>query len=127
MITTKLSLLAIIASSTVASASGDAWASWKQLSHTRCPSHHVEWMNNDAYMFLVEGFDATLERAQKRNVDRIANTERECVNTWGGLRCEATRHIIAYERLGLMSRFVGYGCRHIKCEESSICSRAPDS
>jgi hypothetical protein len=120
-------LIAAIATSTFTAAAGDPWDDWERLSRARCPSHHLNWIPNDSYLFLVENFDATLSRAQLRNVERIAGAERQCAEAWGGLRCQATRNFVAYKKLGLMPRFVGYACRRIQCEETAICSRVPSS
>jgi hypothetical protein len=76
-------------------------------------------------MFLVEDFDATLNKFALRNVARVADVPRQCAEVWGGLRCEASRNFIAYEKLGLMPRFASYACRRIRCEEAAVCSRAP--
>ena len=111
--------------SSLASAAGNPWQAWERLSRTRCPSHHVNWMANNSYQFLVENFDATLSAPMKGKVDRLADTDRRCANVWGGLRCEANRNFVAYEKLGLMTRFADYACLRIKCEEAAICSRAP--
>ena len=31
----------------------------------------------------------------------------------------------AYDRLGLMGRFINYTCKTVKCEDAAICSRMP--
>ena len=116
-----------IATSTFAAATPDAWDEWVRLSHARCPSHHVDWMPNDSYLFLVENFDGTLSKGQLRDVERIANTDRKCAGVWGGLGCNPARHMLAYQKLHLMGRFVRYGCLRIRCQETAMCSRAPTS
>jgi len=112
--------------STTASSHESAWTQWERLSRERCPSHHVELICGDCYLFLVEDFDATLSVSQQRDVRRIADVKRICAEEWGGFGCEANRSFIAYEKLGLMPRFVRYSCRRIQCEEAAICSRVPN-
>ena len=124
----KLALVATaIGTLPVAAANADSWADWKRLSRERCPSHHVEWICGDCSLFLVEDFNATLSRPQQRSVERIADVRRGCAGEWGGFGCEASRRTTAYQKLGLMPRFVRYACRRIKCEEAAICSRVPNS
>jgi hypothetical protein len=31
----------------------------------------------------------------------------------------------AYQHLGLLTRFVRYGCREVRCEEVALCSKFP--
>jgi hypothetical protein len=121
----KLAVLVIMAPALLAASTDQAWRDWERLSREQCPSHHVEWICGDCYLFLVEGFDATLSKAQQRNVRRIADISRSCASEWGGFRCEAARSFLAYKKLGLMPQFVRYRCRIIKCEEAAVCSRAP--
>jgi hypothetical protein len=118
-------LSAVVASSVLAASTDQAWRDWQRLSHGQCPTHHVEWVCGDCYLFLVEGFDATLTSAQQRNARRVADIARSCAKEQFGFGCEAGRSFLAYEELGLMPRFVHYGCRVIKCEEAAVCSRAP--
>lgn len=115
------------ASCALATAADDSWNRWERLSRERCPSHHVELICGDCYLFLVEDFDATLSKGQQSEVARIADTERKCAGEWGGFSCEASRSFLAYDRLGLMPRFVRYGCLRIKCQEAAICTRVPNS
>jgi len=73
----------------------------------------------------VESFDATLTKAEFKKVQRIADIQRKCSDEQFGFYCEAARSFLAYKSLGLMPRFVLYGCRTIKCEEAASCSRLP--
>jgi len=98
---------------------------WYRMTGRRCPSHHVEWICGDCQLSLVEAFDDTLSRAQKRNVAKIADINHACADESAGFSCEMAQSIHAYEKLGLMSRFVDYGCRHIRCEEAASCSKLP--
>jgi len=113
--------------STAAWSAESSWNRWERLSRESCPSHHVELICGDCYLFLVEDFDATLSASQRRDVIRIAEVKRRCADEWGGFGCEANRSFIAYDKLGLMHKFVRYGCRRIKCEDAAICSRVPNS
>ena len=124
----KLAMIAVAAaSSALATPTDESWSRWERLSRERCPSHHVELICGDCYLFLVEDFDATLSKAQQRDVARIADIKRKCADEWGGFGCEAARSFLAYDKLGLMPRFVRYGCLRIKCEEAAICSRVPNA
>lgn len=122
----KLSIVGLLVGPSVLSAStGDAWKDWTQQSQARCPSHHVELICGDCYLSLVESFDATLTQAQRKRVQRIADIQSKCSDEQWGFYCEAARSFLAYKRLGLMPRFVRYGCQVVKCEEAASCSRLP--
>jgi hypothetical protein len=118
-------LVAVILLAASPSVAADAWSEWGRLSHLECPTHHVELICGDCYLNLIEGFDATLTRSQQRRVAQVAAIRRDCADEVMGFNCEATRTFTAYRRLGLMRRFVRYGCETIKCEEAAICSRLP--
>ena len=106
-------------------ADASTWTEWERLCHEACPSHHVDWICGDCYLFLVENFDTTLSRNERLRVQRIADTRRRCADEVAGFSCEFSRSLAAYGRLNLLPRFVRYGCKSIRCEEAAICSRVP--
>jgi len=103
----------------------DAWRDWFHQSRRLCPSHHVDWICNDCYLNLTEGFDRTLTVGQVRRVERIADVDHRCANVEGGFGCITSSEFYAYDRLGLMPRFVRFSCKAVKCEELVDCSRLP--
>jgi hypothetical protein len=122
----KRAFVVVLAAPWLLGASTDsAWLEWERLSNERCPTHHVNWVCGSCYLNLIEGFDATLTRSQKRNVDRIADLKRNCAHEEMGFSCEAGYSFDAYKKLGLIPRFVHYGCRTVKCEFAASCSRLP--
>jgi hypothetical protein len=73
----------------------------------------------------VEAFDETLGPVTSRHVAQIADAGHQCANEEAGFGCEFSTRLVAYRRLGLMPRFVRFGCKVVKCEEAGICSRMP--
>jgi hypothetical protein len=122
----RLALLvgAMVAIASVADAR-DTWLEWKHLSAIRCPSHHVDWMCGDCQLSVIEAFDATLNDRQRRQVAQVADIKTRCTQEVMGFGCEFASNLDAYAKLGLMKRFVRFGCSAVKCEEAALCSRMP--
>jgi hypothetical protein len=115
-------LIAALGSSQAAAA--DAWRLWHRELKLWCPSHHVDWICEDCYIDLIEDFNRTLPKRLHRKVTAIADTSHPCANEVAGFSCEMTAHLIAVDRLGLMTRFARFGCRRYRCSEGSVCTRA---
>jgi hypothetical protein len=115
---------AVIAIASAADAR-DTWREWQHLSEVRCPSHHVDWMCGDCQLNVIEAFDATLSDQQRRKVALVADIKTRCAKETMGFGCEFVSSLDAYNKLGLMKRFVQFGCAAVKCEEAALCSHMP--
>lgn len=102
-----------------------AWERWYRDLRTACPAHHVDWMYEAAFPYLYGGFNRTLTPSERRRVQHVADVERQCADESVGHSCELGRHLEAYRALGLAESFVRYTCRHVRCEDGALCSRAP--
>jgi hypothetical protein len=81
-------------------------------------------MCGDCKLSVVEAFGASLNERQRQQVAHVAGFRR-CADEGAGLGCEFTASLDAYKKLGLMHRFVRFGCAAVKCEEAAVCSRMP--
>ena len=118
-------LVAALTVSATAADAQDIWRDWTRLTSVQCPSHHVDWMCGDCQLSVIEAFDQTLSERDQRQVVRVADLKRKCENEQMGFTCEFVESLEAYKKLGLMNRFVNFGCRAVKCEEAALCSRMP--
>ncbi len=124
--TTLLSWMLSVMMISSSIAGQDAWRDWQSLLHQACPGHHVDWVCDGCGLQLVEAFEDTLSERVQRQIARIADIDHACAQEQIGFYCDRARHLVAFERLGLMHRFVVFGCKTVKCEEAAICSRLPD-
>jgi len=120
-----LMTLAIAAS--MSSAAENVSDDWHKALQIRCPSQHVDWACDGCYEELVTPFEETLSKPMRRNIERAEDIRRRCAGEWGGFGCEWQRTLSAYRKLGLMTKFAAYGCRHYSCAELSVCSRHENS
>ncbi len=90
----------------------------------RCPSRHFEWMGDGLYDEIIGRFEMTLPRAEQSRIDRIADYSHRCKSEIAGFGCEMAVHVDAMRRLGLLDRFVAYGCAHYICTDVAYCDRA---
>ena len=97
------------------------WQDWEMQSRLRCPAHHVERLCDECDLDLTEGFEATLSKKLQRRITRIADTGNVCKDEVAGFSCEVGASMTAYEKLGLMPDFIAFGCRHVTCDEESMC------
>ncbi|HUO12725.1 MAG TPA: hypothetical protein VMU37_08215 [Caulobacteraceae bacterium] len=102
-----------------------AWEAWDHKLASICPKRHVDWLYIDAYPDLYGAFNATLSENERRRVDLVASTTRNCATETMGFSCELANHLRAYQRLGLLDAFTAFSCRKVRCEEAALCSRAP--
>ena len=119
-----LVFLAVAASFASTSAiAADEWRLWQRELRLWCPTNHVDWICEDCYIDLIDDFDRTLPKRLRRNVTKIADTSHPCASEVAGFSCEMTAHLIAMNRLGLMTRFARFGCQRYRCSEGSVCTR----
>jgi hypothetical protein len=95
---------------------GVYWDLWEREANRQCPSHHLKWvgMSDDA-ADMVGGFDGILTRPMSLRVEKIADYARLCPREWNGgfgFTCYLAVHARAYQRLGLLHRFVAFSCKH---------------
>ena len=103
---------------------GDYWSVWMRATHRQCPANHLEWVGmSDEALDLVGGFNATLTRAQQKQVAVLVDDR--CRAEWGGFTCELAATADAYHQLGLLKRFARFGCESYDCYgNDSICRPA---
>lgn len=102
----------------------DSWNVWMRKLKARCASHHVEWISDGDYIELPYNFVKTLPESTRRRVDSIADavSARRCAKEIAGFSCEMSASLDAYNKLGLMNRFVEFGCRHVRCQDIALCT-----
>ncbi len=98
-------------------------ASWEKAVAEQCPSHHLERMCDGCYDDFLDGFERTLPKATQSRILKIADYSRRCREEVGGLSCEMSVHVDAMKRLGLLKRFVAYGCAEYTCPDPAHCDR----
>ena len=106
-------------------AEGKGWRSWEHDLKQVCPSHHVAWVEDGLYEDLVNAFEGTLSEKANSDIERVADFEHKCAGVASQSVCLAVVHMDAYQHLGLLTRFVRYGCREVRCEEVALCSKFP--
>lgn len=102
-----------------------AWRLYDAKLASACPAHHVAWLCGDCAIELVEAFGATLPAPLAHRVVAVADTRHACAAEAIGVGCAVGRSLLAYRDLGLLDRFVAYGCRTVRCEEAALCRRYP--
>jgi hypothetical protein len=100
---------------------------WEAAVKTRCPTHHLEWICDGCWDDFLADFEQTLSNTTQGRISKIADYSRRCAKEEVGFSCEMSVHVDAMNRLGLLKRFVAYGCAHYSCEEAAICTRSPPS
>lgn len=114
--------LALLVIPSVASAQFAAsQRAWESQMERLCPSHHVEWIPGGSYDDVIAAYDAKLSPHQQRAARRIADYSHRCSHETAGLSCEWAAYIDAYWKMGRLSSFAAWTCRHVKCEETAIC------
>ncbi len=103
----------------------DTWKDWQALLQKSCPTRHVDWTCDGCWTQLTGAFEDTLAAADQRKISRVRDV-RACEQETIGFSCEMGASLDAYKRVGLLRRFVTFGCRAVKCEEVALCSRFPD-
>ena len=105
-----------------ASAAPTTWDLWEQKTRMACSTRHVEWIGNSTYDELLEAFEKTLPFAQTKRISRMADLNKRCASEIAGRSCEMNASLQVFRRLGLLDRFVKFGCRNVKCEDVALCS-----
>jgi hypothetical protein len=94
---------------------------WQRQVERLCPSHHVEWIADGSYDDVIAAYDDRLTPRLQREARRIADYSHRCSHETVGFSCEWAAYIDAYWKLGLLSDFAVWTCRHVKCEEAALC------
>jgi hypothetical protein len=102
-----------------------AWTRWQVALQQACPGRHVDWACDTCWTQLTGAFEDTLGAYDRQKISRIVDF-RDCEQEKAGFSCEMDASLRAYERVGLLRRFVAFGCQAVKCEEPALCSRFPD-
>ncbi len=116
--------LLVLGLSFTASKAADT-SDWESAVNARCPTHHLEWTCAGCWDDFLADFEHTLPKSTQSRIIAIAAYSRRCAKEVAGFSCEMSVHVDAMHRLGLLKRFVSYGCAHYSCEEAAICTRAP--
>ena len=85
-----------------------AMAPYLAALHRQCPGRDLEDLSLGDLNLIMEGFDERLASAQKQSVARQVRLE--CRHSIAGLGCANTGALLAYERLGVLPRFVSQVC-----------------
>lgn len=96
-----------------------AWNAWERGLRHQCPSRHVPWVGDGGYDELLDEFDTSLSRSDFKKLE--AEEDFSPCREVNGFSCEMMVALDAYQRLGLMKRFVDFGCRHVRCEDIAVC------
>jgi hypothetical protein len=118
-----ISLFLLGLSSTVSQAAN--MSDWERAVTARCPTHHLKWTCDGCWDDFLADFEQTLPQATQGDILKIADYSRRCAKEVAGFSCEMSVHVDAMHRLGLLRRFVTWGCQHYSCEEAAICTRTP--
>jgi hypothetical protein len=108
------------AGSAIAGPTGD-WQAWQSELHRQCPANHVDWIYGDGYDELAGGFVRTLPLQTRKKMDAIADYQHRCASETMGFSCELAVNLDAFRRLGLLKKFVAFGCNHYRCSEPALC------
>jgi hypothetical protein len=115
-------LAVALAAPLAASGATNVWHVWEHKILKACPTHHVDWIGNGTYDELLEAFEQTLPAAKVKQISVMADLNKRCAGEIAGRSCEMHASLQVYQRLGLMDRFVAFGCRNVKCEDVALCS-----
>jgi hypothetical protein len=114
--------LALVLMPSVATAQVAAsWRAWESQLRHRCPGRHVDWIPDGSYDDVIASYQATLSPRLQREARRIAAYSDRCAQETAGFSCEWAAYIHAYWRLGRLPEFAAWTCRHVRCEDVTIC------
>lgn len=116
-----LFVLACVLAGPALASQATVWQSWEMQSRLRCPDRHVEWICDGCYDEVLDKFEATLSKAMRQRVSRVAGLPEACKAEVAGFSCEMGASLDAYDKLGLMPRFIEFGCSHVRCQEAALC------
>ncbi|SFI73528.1 hypothetical protein SAMN02799626_00470 [Caulobacter sp. UNC279MFTsu5.1] len=100
-------------------------STWEAAVSANCPTRHLEWTCDGCWDDFLADFESTLPESTQSRIIELADYRRKCPNEVAGFSCEMSAHVDAMSKLGLLERFVVYGCAHYSCEEAAICTRSP--
>ena len=118
----RLVVLALVAATP---AQASVLENWTEKLHARCPNAHADWIADSARPGLIAAFGQSLTANENARIDQIANPALRCRSETLGFACEMSAYLEAYEKTGLLDRFVTFDCRTVKCEDLALCSRTP--
>ncbi len=116
----------VVAVSAVEARAADV-SSWERSVADQCPTHHLERMCDGCYDDFLDGFERTLPKAAQSKIRKIADYAHRCRQEVAGFSCEMTVHLDAMRRLGLLGRFVAYGCAGYTCPYAGHCVRVKET
>lgn len=116
----QISAITLAMSGVAASATVDVWSRYNAMTHARCPSRHLEEFP-DVYEDLLTGFVGTLPLQTQNRVAANFKYTGACLGETFGESCEMYTYMVAFDRLGLLSRFADYSCRHWTCDYAAYC------
>jgi hypothetical protein len=120
-----LTFLLVVCATRAFADTSDGWAVWSRNLKQMCPGRRVEWVEDGGYLDLLYAFEATLPEKMRDLVRRTGDINSRCSDEKIGFSCEMSVSLETYKRLGLMRRFVAFGCREVRCEEPALCSKFP--
>ncbi len=94
---------------------------WDAAVARQCPSRHFERMGDGLYDEIIGKFEKKLSKQEQSRIKKIADYPRRCRAEIAGFSCELAVHVDAMRRLGLLDRFVAYGCSHYTCPDVAYC------
>ena len=108
-----------------ANSAPNPWIGWERELSRNCPGRHVEMMGDGGYDEFLGAFYKTLTPTERRRMDAAADVRKACASETMGFECEMSRNLYAAQKLGLLHKFVMFGCHAVKCEEGALCSQFP--
>ena len=120
-----LSIAFAVTCLTPAASWGADMSVWENAVARQCPTHHLEHICDGCFDSFLDDFERTLPKATQGRIRHIADYAHRCTQEVAGFSCEMSVHVDAMYKLGLLKRFVAYGCAHYRCEEAAMCTRTP--
>jgi hypothetical protein len=120
-------VLSLLLASIPGEAKEDAWSAWQRELNRACPDNHVDWICDGCIDEFLADFTKTLSSDTQRKIAKIADYSHRCARETAGFYCEMSADLNAFRRLGLLRKFVDYGCRHYKCYEPALCTELDTS
>ena len=88
----------------------------------QCPGRDLQDLSLGEFNRIMEGFDDHLTKPQQRTVERQVG--RDCRHQIAGIGCANTGSLLAYERLGVLPRFVAQVCATpVRCKAFADCEK----
>ena len=105
----------------------NARQNWDAQITKTCPNAHVDWTPFSSYSDLQDAYMGTLPKAISHSIVAAAQSRsaRQCRDAKPASQCYEFAMFEALGRSGHLSPFAKWTCRHVRCEEMSICSVFP--